>query len=298
MRCAVFAVWLVLPVSAIAQSEGSVCPDDEHAEFHRCALDAALTADPPRTRSGRPDFSGYWERRSWAFEDFETHPVTPDDFGDTSVVVDPPSGIVPMQPWADELRLENAQRYIHHNASCTLAGPAGTMYMAGLYQLMQDEDHFVVLGEGLSAHPYRVIPLDGRPHLGPDLPLWQGDSRGHWDGDTLVIETTSQNAKNFLDQRGRFITDEAQIVERMTMIDDNTIHYQATFDDPNVYSRPFTIALAYRRDPTPGIEVWEEACFESNSDQMTLFRNNGLRVFPGISGDEARELKRQWEARQ
>ena len=86
--------------------------------------------------------------------------------------------------------------------------------------------------------------------------------------------------------------------ERMTMIDDNTIHYQATFDDPNVYSRPFTIALAYRRDLTPGIEVWEEACFESNADQMTLFRNNGLRVFPGISGNEARELKRQWEARQ
>ena len=298
MRFAVFGIWLMLPLAAVAQSESSVCPDDEHAVFHRCAIEAARTADPPRTSNGRPDFSGYWERRSWAFEDFETHPITPDDFGGTSVVVDPDSGLVPMQPWADELRRENAQRYIHHNASCTLAGPAGTMYMAGLYQLMQDEDNFTVLGEGLSAHPYRVIPLDGRPHLGADLPLWQGDSRGHWDGDTLVIETTSQNAKNFLDQRGRFITDEAQIVERMTMIDDDTIHYQATFDDPNVYTRPFTIALAYRRDPTPGIEVWEEACFESNADQMALFRNNGLSVYPGITGDEARELKRQWEARQ
>ncbi len=290
------APFVLLPVHG--QSLESVCPDDEHAVFHRCAVEAARTANPPRTGDGRPDFSGYWERRSWSFEDFEAHPVTRDDFGGTSSVVDPPDGRVPMQPWADARRRENAEKYIHHNGVCTLAGPAGTMYMAGLYQLIQDSDTFVVIGEGLSAHPYRIIPLDGRPHYGPSLPLWQGDSRGHWEGDTLVFETTSQNGKYFLDQRGRFITEEAHIVERMTLLDDNTIHYQATFDDPNVYTRPFTIAFAYRRETTPGIEVWEEACFESNTDQMTLFRNNGLRVFLGISASEARALKSEWEARQ
>lgn len=272
----------------------SVCPDDHHAVFHHCALTAARTADPPRTADGRPDFSGYWRRRSWAFEDFEAHPENPDDFGGPSVVVDPPDGNVPIQPWAEAKRLENAEQYIHHNAACILSGPAGTMYMTSRFQFIQDTDTFAMVGEQLTAHPYRIIPLDGRPHSGA-LSLWNGDPRGHWDGNTLVIETPHQNAKYFLDQRGRFITEEARIVERMTLIDDNTIHYQATFDDPNVYTRPFTIALAFRRDTDENPEIWEEACYETNEDAMRLFRNNGLRVFPGISASEARALKAAWE---
>ena len=87
-------------------------------------------------------------------------------------------------------------------------------------------------------------------------------------------------------------------MERMTLIDENTVHYQATFEDPNVYTRPFTIAFAFRRDTDKNPEIWEEACFETNEDPMRLFRNNGLRVFPGISANEARELAAAWDESQ
>lgn len=295
---AALAAWaLTLPAagqtgSSLGVVEESVCPDNAHAVFHACALEAAQTAAPPRTAEGRPDFSGYWLRRAWAFESLEAHPVTLDDFGGPSAVVDPADGLVPMQAWAVEQTRTNAERYLHHNAACILAGPAGTMYMTSRFQFIQDENHLVMVGEQLTTHPYRIIPLDGRPHIG-DISMWNGDPRGRWEDDTLVVETRNQNAKYMLDQRGRFITDEAAIVERFTLIEDDTIHYRATFDDPNVYTEPFTIAFAFRRNMP---EIWEEACFENNTDSMRVYRAIGYRVFPGITGEQARALKSAWEA--
>ena len=195
----------------------SVCPDDVPARFHACALAAAKTFNPPRTADGKPDLGGYWRRRAAAFEDLLEHPRNPDDGGGPSVVVDPPDGKVPMQPWADLRRRENAAKYLHHNAACLPAGAVPTMYMANLYQFLQNRDYLAVVGEGLSEHPYRIIPLATQPPLGKKLLLWQGDSRGHWESNTLVIETTNQNARQYLDQRGRFYTDEARTVERMTL---------------------------------------------------------------------------------
>jgi len=271
----------------------SVCPDDAHAAFHACAL--RVTPDPPRTAEGHPDFSGHWRRRGWAFENFAAHPETADDFGGPSVVVDPPDGEVPYQPWAEAQRLENHERYMHHNAACILSGPAGTMYMTSRFQFLQDEHHLVMVGEQLTAHPYRIIPIDGRPHIG-DLSLWNGDPRGRWDGDTLVIDSPNHNAKYLLDQQGRFITDEAVITERLTRLDENTIHYEATFDDPNVFTRPMTIAFGFRRDAEEQPEIWEEACHETNAEQLELFRNIGYAIYPGITGEEARRLEAEWEA--
>jgi hypothetical protein len=274
----------------------SVCPDDDPAAFHRCALAAGKTFTPPRTADGRPDMSGYWRRRTQAFEDLEAHPRNADDGGGPSVVVDPPDGRVPMQPWADVRRRENAAKYLHHNAACLPAGAVPTMYMANLYQFLQTRDVFAIVGEGLSEHPYRLIPLDRSAPAGSRLQFYQGDSRGRWEGNTLIIETTNQNAKQFLDQRGRFYTDEMRAVERLTMVDANTLHFQAVIDDPNVFTRAFTIAYAFRRNTDPTAEVWEEACFEANAEQMQLFRNNGFQVYPGITAAEARVLRQAWEA--
>ena len=284
--------------NTLGSYEDSICQDNSHGIFHACALQAAARSEPPpRMLHGRPDFSGYWRRRAWIFEDFEAHPATADDFGGVSGVVDPADGRVPMQPWAVEQSRHNAETYLHHNAACILSGPAGTMYMTSRFQFLQDEQHLVMVGEQLTAHPYRIIPLDGRPHIG-DIPMWNGDPRGRWEGNTLVIESPNQNAKYLLDQRGRFITDEARITERMTLVDENTIHYSATFDDPNVFTRPFTIAFAFRRDTDANPEIWEEACFETNEDQIRLYRSNGYRVYPGITGEAARRLKAQWERSQ
>ena len=167
------------------------------------------------------------------------------------------------------------------------------MYMTGTLQFMQSGDYFLVQGE--EAHAFRMIAIDGRPHIGEDIKLWNGDSVGHWDGNTLVIDTTNQNARAWLDQRGRFFTDEAHVEEQFTLIDADTIHYQATIEDPNVYTRPFTFAIAYRRSTNTDYELLEEACYENNELARQMFINVGYEVYPGITGDEARRLKAAWD---
>jgi hypothetical protein len=272
-----------------------VCSDDAPAVFHVCALAAAKTFTPPKTPDGTPDVAGMWRRRSTSHEDLEAHPKTLDDTGGPSVVVDPADGKVPMQPWADAQRKVNATKYVHNNAACFLSGVPSMMYVTSLFQFMQTPDHLVIQTE--ETHAYRIIPLKQGVHAAPNIQLWLGDSRGRWDGNTLVIDTTHQNGKAFLDQRGRFFTEEARVVERLALVDADTIHYQATIEDANVYTRPWTIAIAFRRDNTQSrLELLEEACHEDNLSLGHLL-GAGLALYPGISAKQARERKAAWGAR-
>jgi hypothetical protein len=289
-------VLLATPGAAQNYVTESVCPVDAHAEFHRCAMEAAPNFDPPRTASGQPDFSGLWRRRAAAHEDIQEHPTNPDDSGGPSAIVDPADGIAPLQPWAEQRRADHEHEYVHHNAACLLSGVPVTMYMTGLYQFIQTEDHVVITSE--EAHPWRSIPLDGRPHIGADIKLWQGDSRGRWEGNTLVVDTTNLNGIPWLDQVGRFVTSDVHVTERFTMVDANTLHWQATIEDPNVFTRPFTLALAYRRNAVDGMEVWEEACHENNATNMHHFLDVGYEIFPGISPEEARAAREAFEGGQ
>ena len=276
------------PTTAQTWVTESTCPDDTSAVFHSCATEAAKTFDPPRTPEGRPDLGGAWIHRArGSFEDIEAHPTTDDDSGGPGLVVDPPDGKVPMHAWADARTKEHPQRYIHHNAACFLSGVPVTMYHGSQFQFLQTPEHIVILGS--NTHAYRLIPLDGRAHVGENIRLWNGDSSGHWEGNTLIIETTNQNGKPWFDQRGRFYTEDAYVVERLTLIDADTIHYQATVDDPNVYMQPFTIALAYRRITDEGYEMLPVACYEFNESLMEVYRSLGFTVYPGISPREARE---------
>jgi hypothetical protein len=222
-----------------------------------------------------------------AYEDLEEHPGELDEIGGPTAVVDPPDGKVPIQAWADARRTENPQRYIHHNAACFLSGVPNTMYHGEEHQFLQTPDYLVILSG--NSHAYRIVPLDGRPPVGENIRLWDGDSSGRWEGNTLVIETTNQNGKPWLDQRGTFYTEEAHVVERLTLIEPDTIHYQATIDDPNVYTRPFTMAFPYRRSTVEGFEIPESACYENNEALMKIYRAIGYVVYPGISAEEARE---------
>ena len=123
-----------------------------------------------------------------------------------------------------------------------------------------------------------MIPIEDRTHIGKNIKLWNGDSVGRWEGNTLVIDTTNQNARAWLDQRGRFFTDEAHVEERLRLIDADTIHYQATIEDPNVYTRPFTVAFAFRRSTDTDYELLEEACYEHNELARQMFINVGYKV--------------------
>ena len=112
------------------------------------------------------------------------------------------------------------------------------------------------------AHAYRIIPLDGRPHVGENLKLWQGDSRGRWEGNTLVVDVTNHNDKTWFDIVGDFHSDAMRVVERFTVVDADTIDYEATIEDPKVYTRPWKIVFTAARQKEQGFELMEHSCHE------------------------------------
>jgi hypothetical protein len=135
------------------------------------------------------------------------------------------------------------------------------------FQLLQTQDHVVILMEMI--HDARVIPLDGRPHLSPSIPQLLGDSRGRWDGDTLVIETTNFRDKaDFIDPTS--FTDETDyrgsgpnihLIERLTRVDADTLLYEYTVEDRTTWTRPWTAQLFLTNVRMP---IYEYACHEGN----------------------------------
>ena len=125
------------------------------------------------------------------------------------------------------------------------------------YRIFQSPDHVAILSEMI--HEARIIPLAGRPHLPAHIPQWLGDGRGHWEGDTLVVETTNISPKQRLPY-GTSV-EGLRLVERFTRVDADTLVYEFTIDDPTTYTRPWTVALPMT--PSPG-ELYEYACHEGN----------------------------------
>ena len=126
------------------------------------------------------------------------------------------------------------------------------------YQIVQSPGQVVILNEMI--HDVRVIPLDGRPPIDQRIRQWNGDSRGHWENDTLVVETT--NYRDTTTWRGFPGSRALRAVERFTRIDADTIDYRYTIDDETTYTRPFTVALPLTSPP--GYVIYEYACHEGN----------------------------------
>ena len=148
---------------------------------------------------------------------------------------------------------------------CISRGPVGSV-LPVIYnngnQIIQTPGYVIVRIEMI--HEVRVIPLDGRAHLPPSIRQWMGDSRGHWDGDTLVVETTNLNGRTGIRGNGNQMpmSTATRIVERLTRTGPDTIQYRMTVDDPRTWTRPWTITYPLRRDPAYG--MFEYACHEGN----------------------------------
>jgi hypothetical protein len=273
---AVVLMGLAMPTPAAGQGEGyreqpdaAGCPGYP-APFYPCAKEKAKAFEPPRTPDGHPDLQGFWAtgRQSMYVED---HPPSMGIRGETSIIVDPPDGKFPNQPWAEARRAEIFElnqnppsvEYLDPPGRCFLKGIPRQLYNNPFpIQFIQNADYVILLHE--QNHAYQIIPLDDRPHVGEDIKMWMGDSRGHWEGDTLVVESTNHNGRGWLDLRANFYSDAARVVERYTLIDPDVLLFEAEIDDPTVFTRPFTVAFPLRRNTTEGLQLMEFACHEGN----------------------------------
>jgi len=265
------------PATIRPYGEFAGCPE-EPTLFHRCAMEKAKTFNPPRTPDGTPDFQGAWGRIGIRnMENIEEHPATMDGSGGRSAIVDPPDGRIPYQPWAAAKRDAHFATYLDAAQYCLPHGSPRFAY--GGTKLVVQAPGFVFMINDY-ADTYRIIPTDGRPHIGPDIRLWEGDLRGRWEGNTLVIEATNQKAMSPIDHVGNFVSEYAHVVERVTMIDKDIIYYTATIEDPKVFTRPWTMAFGWRRNATPSFEMWEQACWEGV--QVALKHTaDGRKRYPG-----------------
>jgi hypothetical protein len=281
-------VWLGIAtlagVVSVSRSSGAQGPQPcpgESSLFHPCALERATSYRPARTPDGRPDLQGFWRGPASGTENVEEHPMTDDDNGGKSLIVDPREGKIPYQPWAKTLQQDNRKKYVEPNVPCFPSGVPRSMYVPTQIEILQSPDNVLILFE--RAHTYRIIPVTARPHVGPRIDLWMGDSRGRWDGNTLVVDVANHNAKTWFDQAGNFHSPSARMVERFTLVDADTIHYQVTIDDPGVYTRPWTMAFPLRRNKEKGFRLLEEACHEGERNTDPLIRAGQL-IYPGVTG--------------
>ena len=202
----------------------------------------------------------------------------------TSLVVDPPDGRVPVRAAEEKRRDEMWANYgdAYESMSpwdrCITRGVPGGMLPAGYnnaYQILQFPGYVLVHYEMI--HEARVIPIESRPPLPAHHQLWNGDPRGHWDGDTLVVETGNFNNLGWIStsQAGGRIkgirhTDRLRVVERFTRTSAKEISYSATITDPEIYTRPWTVAFPLTLDSD--YRIYEYACHEGNYAMEGIMR--------------------------
>jgi hypothetical protein len=190
-----------------------------------------------------------------------------------ALVVDPPDGQIPIikaNVRRQHLR-DMWDTWEAHSAweRCITKGMPGRLLEGGTggydrsYQILQSPGVVAIMPEEI--HDTRIVPVDGRPHVNSTIRLWNGDSRGRWEGQTLVVETTNFNngGDGFA---GSHQTETLRLVERFTRIDPNTLDYQVTFEDPNMYTRSWTARQPHNLDPK--YVIYEYACHEGNTNYM------------------------------
>ena len=248
-----------------------------------------------RTPDGQPDIQGTWI--NFDSTPFETPggapPAAPGganvgparEFADhdhkvsarrRSMVVDPPDGRVPVMKWAEDKRdydlahIPDAPEHETPWVRCITRGHPAGMFPAGYnnaYRFIQIPGYVVMIWEMI--HETRIIPIDGRPPLDDRIKQWNGEPRGRWEGNTLVVESRNYNNKGSIAtsaatgrMRGIPQSETMHVVERFTRTDEDTIDYSVTITDPKVYTRPWTVQLPLNRDDS--YQFFEYSCHEGN----------------------------------
>ena len=243
-------------VADLAQHARDLFNGETDAAFGDSVFEAALAGSQGYTSSdaGTGNYNQFW----LVDREFENR---------TSLVVDPPDGRVPaLTPSAAaESDASRAYREDHPADSYTDRNNSDRCITYGVpriragynsyFQFVQTADHVAIVKELI--HDVRMIPLDGRPHLDDSVRQWMGDSRAHWEGDTLVVQTTNYSEKsNF-----RGSSENLELVERFTRVGPETLNWELTFTDPTHWTQPWTVLISLKKSEDA---VFEFACHEGN----------------------------------
>jgi hypothetical protein len=216
----------------------------------------------------------------------------------TSLVVGPEGHVPPLTPEAQQRIAERAASLKGHEfdgpetrgiqENCIVWGNEGPPMLPPGYntylQIVQAPGYVAIMQEMI--HDARIIPLDGRRHVPQTVRGWLGDSRGRWEGDTLVVDTTNFTEKtNFRGSR-----ENLHVVERFTLVDDNTIRYAFTVDDPTTWTKPWSAELTLAKDKGP---IYEYACHEANYGLANNLK--GARAMEKAAEEAAKTEKKQQE---
>jgi len=217
---------------------------------------------PARLADGStPDFRGLWQAQGAAYVNIEGHPAQKGVAASKSIIVEPKDGKIPYQPAALTQRAENFKNRLTADpgSKCFQAGVPRATYLPSPLQIVQSPGNFAVIYQDV--HAYRIIYLDGRPHI-ERIDWWMGDSRGRWDGDSLVVDVRDLNNETWFDMAGNHHSEDMQVMERYSMTGPDTLLYEATMTDPKTFTQPWKIRVTLQRHKEPGFRIIEDECLE------------------------------------
>ena len=236
---------------------------------------AAARPALPRTADGRPNLQGVWQVRNRASYNLLDHHARDGMPAGRGVVE---NNEIPYQPWAAARQQENYRNRAAADplGKCFLPGVPRIMYMEWPFQIFQTPDHVAIAFEWTQV--FRLIYTNGsKPAEG--IEFWMGDSRGRWEGDTLVVNVTNHNDRSWFDASGNFHSEALSVVERYTLIDPDTIRYEATIEDPKVFTRPWRISMPVHRH-TDTDRLLEYQCKAEQSEANGDFERDPRTWFP------------------
>ncbi len=209
-----------------------------------CGTVSAQQSALPRTADGKPNLQGIWQAHNTAAYDLQDHPASPGIPAGKGVVE---GGAIPYLPAAAAKKLANFKNRQTADplGKCYFPGVPRIMYMDFPFQIFQTPEKIAITFEW--SQVYRQIYTNGKPPLHEILETWMGDSRGHWEGDTLVVQVKGTNDKTWFDMAGDFHSGDLKVTERYTMLNADTIRYEATVEDPETFTKPWKISMPLAR---------------------------------------------------
>jgi hypothetical protein len=219
----------------------------------------------PRTPDGKPNFNGVWQVLNTAAVDLEDHNGALHAPAGLGVIE---GGQIPYQPAALAKKRENFQRRETNDpaeAACYLPGVPRATYMPFPFEIIQSPREMTISYE--FDHARRSIFTDGSKHPEGFPDFWMGDSRGRWEGDTLVVDVTNLDERTWLDHAGNYHSDALHVVERYSLTDPDHLLYEATLEDPKVFTRPWKISMPLYRRMEKNVKILEYECVQYIQEQ-------------------------------